>query len=219
MEKINENNGDFKLKEKINKLKSDLDWYRVWHEKFKEKIAELTTELETYRPTELSGDGQCSCYGCEQKIGFNRHWTTGCYQYKGHVYCSSCIEEVLKQEQKARTSPFENEIAKWKQKWVNSEQDSLDKYAQIKQLDQEIGQLQEQLINAIVPKYHVGQEIYYLGQRCVYSSRIEAIKIKIINGVRIQYKLLSKEGYKNYRNECDLFASEFEAREHLEKRQ
>ena len=85
---------------KIAELEKDIEWYKIWHNKFKKQIEDLTTELETYRPTKLHGNGQCSCYRCEQKVGFNRHWTDWCYSYKGHTYCSDCLREILKEEHK-----------------------------------------------------------------------------------------------------------------------
>ena len=86
------------MKNEIERLKDDIAWYKVWHNAFKKQIKDLQIELETYRPTKLNGHGQCSCYGCEQKIGFNRHWTVFCYRYKGHIYCGDCLKEVLAQE-------------------------------------------------------------------------------------------------------------------------
>ncbi|MBR2052950.1 MAG: hypothetical protein IJ959_02210 [Clostridia bacterium] len=50
------------------------------------------------KPIKLSGHGQCACAGCTQKIGFNRHWTSMCYSYKGSVYCSDCLQEILKEK-------------------------------------------------------------------------------------------------------------------------
>ncbi len=60
---------------------------------------ELTINNKTFKVMKLHGEGQCSCYGCEQKTGWNRIWTDFCYEYKGHIYCFQCIEEVLKNEQ------------------------------------------------------------------------------------------------------------------------
>lgn len=43
----------------------------------------------------LEGDGQCSCYGCEQKHGWNSHWTSMCYECTdGHIYCNSCKQDM-----------------------------------------------------------------------------------------------------------------------------
>ena len=43
----------------------------------------------------LNGYGQCSCYICSQRIGFNRHWTSMCYKYNSKIYCSKHISEVF----------------------------------------------------------------------------------------------------------------------------
>lgn len=79
-------------------LKKDIEWYQMWHEKFQGNIKKLQDELETYRPTKLTGNGFCSCFGCEQKNGFNSHWTDWCYRYKGHIYCYDCLQELLNKE-------------------------------------------------------------------------------------------------------------------------
>ena len=83
------------LEEEVKELKDWNSWYSMWHNKFKEQIKDLTTELETYRPTKLHGNGQCSCYNCEQTIGFNVHWTDCCYRYKGHVYYYECLKSLF----------------------------------------------------------------------------------------------------------------------------
>ena len=44
----------------------------------------------------LQGNGQCSCKGCKNKKGFNRHWTSMCYEVNDEVYCSSCLKELFK---------------------------------------------------------------------------------------------------------------------------
>ena len=51
--------------------------------------------VEKYIIEKLRGNGQCECYGCKQKKGWNRVWTSLCYRYKGKIYCSKCIEEIL----------------------------------------------------------------------------------------------------------------------------
>lgn len=54
-----------------------------------------------FRVNKLDGDGMCSCRGCEQKNGWNRIWTSWCYEYKGDIYCYSCLKEVLAKEARA----------------------------------------------------------------------------------------------------------------------
>ena len=84
------------LKKQNDDLKSGIEWYKMWHKHFQKDIKKLQDELETYRPTKLTGNGACSCFGCEQKNGFNSHWTDWCYRYKGHIYCYKCLQEILK---------------------------------------------------------------------------------------------------------------------------
>lgn len=86
---------------KIEDLEKWQSWYSMWHKKFKKQIEDLQTELETYRPTKLKGNGQCICYGCEQKGEFGRFWTDWCSQYKGHIYCDKCLKELLEKEKTA----------------------------------------------------------------------------------------------------------------------
>lgn len=77
----------------IDELKNDLDWYKMWHNKFKKQIEELTTELETYRPTKFTGEGQTTCHRCKEI-----NWTCfGFYHYKGQTLCDKCLKEVLKE--------------------------------------------------------------------------------------------------------------------------
>lgn len=52
-----------------------------------------------YPIIKLDGDGQCSCYCCEQKHGWNRQWTCMCYEHEGHVYCYECLKELLERKQ------------------------------------------------------------------------------------------------------------------------
>lgn len=37
----------------------------------------------------LDGNGQCKCEECGHV-----HWTCFCYEYKGKVYCSQCINKL-----------------------------------------------------------------------------------------------------------------------------
>lgn len=119
LNKLRDENNQFKqqLEEKckeIEKLNDDNKWYSMWHNKYQEQIKDLTTELETYRPTKLYGNGQCSCYRCEQKTGFNCHWTDWCSRYKGHIYCDDCLKEILKEENLNQTQLVIQELEKVK---------------------------------------------------------------------------------------------------------
>lgn len=124
---------------KIIELEKDIEWYKIWHNKFKKQIEDLTTELETYRPTKLHGNGQCSCYRCEQKVGFNRHWTDWCYSYKGHTYCSDCLREILKEEKEVnndKLGQFEDIMAYYDIKNLN-ELDYILNYYKAMKLEEE----------------------------------------------------------------------------------
>lgn len=44
---------------------------------------------------QLDGNGQCECQGCKEKTGWNRCWTSSCYEYRGVIYCSRCLREEL----------------------------------------------------------------------------------------------------------------------------
>lgn len=119
LNKLRDENNQFKqqLEEKykeIEKLANDNKWFAMWHNKYQEQIQNLTTELETYRPTKLHGNGQCSCYRCEQKTGFNRHWTDWCSKYKGRIYCNNCLKEILKEEKINKDNSISQELEIYK---------------------------------------------------------------------------------------------------------
>jgi len=63
-----------------------------------EKEVVLTINGKQHKVIKLDGEGQCSCYGCEQKRGWNRMWTCFCYRYEGHVYCYDCLKEILERK-------------------------------------------------------------------------------------------------------------------------
>ena len=45
-----------------------------------------------------TGNGQGSCYGCEQKGKWNRNWITFLYEYDGELWCEDCLIEKLNKE-------------------------------------------------------------------------------------------------------------------------
>ena len=55
----------------------------------------MTTELETYRPTKLSGHGQCKCSKCGHVC-----WTDWFSRYKGQTLCNSCLKELIEKDNK-----------------------------------------------------------------------------------------------------------------------
>ena len=82
-----------RLVQAINDLEEqlkNLDWYKMWHKKHKKEIEDLTAELETYRPTKLSGNGQCKCDKCGMVC-----WTDWFSRYKGQTLCDKCLKELL----------------------------------------------------------------------------------------------------------------------------
>lgn len=79
------------LQKQVDKLTEQLEylnWYKMWHNKFKKEIEDLTLELETYRPTKLSGNGQCKCSNCGVIS-----WTNWFASYKGQTLCNNCLKK------------------------------------------------------------------------------------------------------------------------------
>lgn len=52
-------------------------------------------EINDVKVLKCIGDGQCSCKTCTDTIGFNVHWTCGCYKYNDDIYCYKHICELL----------------------------------------------------------------------------------------------------------------------------
>jgi hypothetical protein len=99
-----------KLQKQVDELKDelkDLDWYKMWHKKFKKEIDDLTLELETYRPTKLSGNGQCKCGVCGSVC-----WTDWFSRYKGKTLCNKCLKEIIATEEKQAVKDTAKEICK-----------------------------------------------------------------------------------------------------------
>jgi hypothetical protein len=65
----------------------------------------LTLELETYRPTKLSGNGQCKCSNCG-----NVSWTDWFSRYKGKTLCNGCLKEIISTEEKQAVKDTAKEI-------------------------------------------------------------------------------------------------------------
>ena len=79
--------------ERLTEELKNLDWYKMWHKQFKKEIDDLTLELETYRPTKLSGNGQCKCSICGVVS-----WTDWFSRYKGQIICDECLKELLEKK-------------------------------------------------------------------------------------------------------------------------
>ena len=65
----------------------------------------MTLELETYRPTKLSGNGQCKCGVCG-----NVCWTDWFSRYKGKTLCDKCLREILATEEQQTVKDTAKEI-------------------------------------------------------------------------------------------------------------
>ena len=105
---IEEYNLLLEKQKQVDELKEELknlDWYKMWHKKFQKKIEDLTTELETYRPTKLSGHGQCKCSNCG-----NVSWTDWFSRYKGKTLCDKCLKEIVITEDKQAVKDTAKEI-------------------------------------------------------------------------------------------------------------
>ena len=91
--------------ERLTEELKNLDWYKMWHNKFKKEINDLTLELETYRPTKLSGNGQCKCSNCN-----HISWTDWFSRYKGKTLCDECLKEIISKENKQIVKDTAKEI-------------------------------------------------------------------------------------------------------------
>lgn len=91
--------------ERLTEELKNLDWYKMWHKKFKKEIDDLTLELETYRPTKLSGHGQCKCGVCGRVS-----WTDWFSRYKGQTLCDKCLKEIVATEEKQAVKDTAKEI-------------------------------------------------------------------------------------------------------------
>ena len=111
-------------------------------------------------------------------------------------------------------------LTKWE--WLDLEEADktlTESEQKIWELMQKNAQLDKQLQNAVVPKFKIGQEIWYKPNGIVYKSVIESIKVKYKLGGyhKIQYVVVSYDGYRNHKNEKDLFASEQEVKSKMQE--
>lgn len=83
--------------------------------------------------------------------------------------------------------------------------------------DQKIKDLEHRLSNCIEPKFKIGQEVWYKPSYTLYSAKIESIKVhyRTSGKVQIQYVVTSPNGFKNHKNEEDLFATKEEVKSKL----
>lgn len=87
-----------------------------------------------------------------------------------------------------------------------------------KELKQRIAELEEQLKNAIVPRFKVGQEVYIVRDRKIGKEQISNIGIwekSITYDMNLDYKYRTLQCMAVYVDENDIFATEEEAQERL----
>lgn len=77
--------------------------------------------------------------------------------------------------------------------------------------------LEKRLENCVEPKFKVGQQVWYKPSFTIYSAKIESIKVhyRTSGKVQIQYVVTAPNGFKNHKNEKDLFATEEELKKTL----
>lgn len=100
--------------ERLTEELKNLDWYKMWHNRHQTEINDLTLELETYRPTKLSGHGQCKCANCGSVS-----WTDWFSRYKGKTLCNECLKEIMTTEEKQVVKDTAKEILQGFDKWLN----------------------------------------------------------------------------------------------------
>ncbi len=104
----------------------------------------------------------------------------------------------------------------------NTETDEILRLYQICDLlneqDQKIQELEHRLSNCIEPKFKIGQEVWYKPSFTIYSAKIESIKVhyRTSGKVQIQYVITAPNGFKNHKNEEDLFATKEDVKSKLE---
>lgn len=83
----------------------------------------------------------------------------------------------------------------------------------LNQQDQRIAELEEQLKNAIVPKFKVGDVLYY-----IFGDSVEFMRVNTISKFRDKEKdVFYGNGFGIYWNENDLFATKEESLAKLEE--
>jgi hypothetical protein len=103
----------------------------------------------------------------------------------------------------------------------NTETNELLRFIQICDLlneqDQKIKELEHRLANCIEPKFKIGQEVWYKPSFTLYSAKIESIKVhyRTSGKVQIQYVITAPNGFKNHKNEKDLFATKEDVKSKL----
>ena len=65
----------------------------------------------------------------------------------------------------------------------------------LEQKDQRIAELEEQLKNAIVPKFKIGQEVWYIEDNQVNSATIDDMWIEFNGGIEYYFNLDLSDGF------------------------
>lgn len=86
-----------------------------------------------------------------------------------------------------------------------------DLWNRIQEKNQRIAELEEQLKNAIVPKFKIGQEVWYISD----TNKVFSFKINNIGGLNFRY--YDDDGF--WLHEEELFATKKEAQAKLEELQ
>lgn len=87
--------------------------------------------------------------------------------------------------------------------------------------DKQIAELEEQLKNAIVPKFNIGQEVWTIRHNSIYHTRIDEIKVVGIKGKNEIFYYYDQPGsYAHWEElEDNLFATKEEAQAKLKELQ
>jgi hypothetical protein len=106
--------------------------------------------------------------------------------------------------------------------WLNRHQEDfnnieIDYLNDISNAQEKVAELEHRLSNCIEPKFKIGQEVWYKPSFTLYSAKIESIKVhyRTSGKVQIQYVVTAPNGFKNHKNEKDLFATEEELKKTL----
>ena len=128
------------------------------------------------------------------------------------------LEEEL-QNSKFETDNYESKYTKLMETKQKIENRLVKCGKRLRQQEEENAKLQEQLKNAIVPKYHLDQYVYVIRWEKPYLTRIDVIKAILINGkVEIFYEYDFPGSYSHVEIiEDGVFATEAEAQKYLEE--
>lgn len=101
--------------------------------------------------------------------------------------------------------------------FVINQDELVDCLTEHQKLKLNIAELEHRLSNCIEPKFKIGQEVWYKPSFTLYSAKIESIKVhyRTSGKVQIQYVVTAPNGFKNHKNEEDLFATKEDVKSKL----